>query len=190
MIVDDFSARQPDRPVRLNREVSSSQFREFRRAGIFQNLAFETVLGNMNWNAGTHGEIAWQMTTSADFFDVLGVGALAGRLYPRRHRSHSLRHSLDGRKRRRGPMGSRHVPGGRPRAGRYRRCRGLGSGASRFKRVPIPCVKTGMATGGHSIKTGGRSSSAIRMCPHWRWQTRRSNASRRVFRCSSAGIAH
>jgi hypothetical protein len=44
-------------------------------------LAFNLGLGDVNWNSGTHGEIAWRMTTSANFFDVLGVGASAGRLY-------------------------------------------------------------------------------------------------------------
>ena len=81
MILDDLSALQPDRLVRVADGTPYARYRELRQAGVFQDLAFNLGLGDITWNSGTHGEIAWQMTTSANFFDVLGVGASAGRLY-------------------------------------------------------------------------------------------------------------
>ncbi len=81
MILDDLSASQPDRLARVADGVPYAQYREIRQAGVFQDLAFNLGLGDITWNSGTHGEIAWRMTTSANFFDVLGVGASAGHLY-------------------------------------------------------------------------------------------------------------
>src|SRR5262249_9874555 len=81
MILDDLSAREPNRLARIAAEVSYSKYRELRHAGVFQDLAFETGLGDLNWNSGTHSEVAWQMKTSANFFDVLGIQASTGRLY-------------------------------------------------------------------------------------------------------------
>lgn len=81
MILDDLSARQPDRLARVDAAVSYGTYRDLRRAGVFQDLAFETGLFDMNWNIGNHSEIAWEMSTSANFFDVLGVGAAQGHLY-------------------------------------------------------------------------------------------------------------
>ena len=81
MVLDDLSARQPDRLARVAAEIPYSRYRELRQAGVFQDLAFNVWLNDINWNSGTHGEVAWQMITSANFFDVLGVGASAGRLY-------------------------------------------------------------------------------------------------------------
>src|SRR5690348_7923008 len=81
MILDDLSARQPDRLVRLGGVVTTAQFRDLSHAGVFQSLAFDAGLGNSEWDAGGHKEIAWEMTTSANFFDVLGVRSSMGRLY-------------------------------------------------------------------------------------------------------------
>ncbi|SPE37389.1 conserved membrane hypothetical protein [Candidatus Sulfopaludibacter sp. SbA6] len=81
MILDDLSARQPDRLARVATEITYARYRDLREAGVFQDLAFETGIGNLNWDVGTHSEVAWGMRTSANFFDVLGVGAYAGRLY-------------------------------------------------------------------------------------------------------------
>ena len=81
LILDDISARQPDRLARVDAQVSYAQYRELRHAGVFQDLAFEAIGGDINWNAGTHSEHAWQMSTSSNFFDVLGVGAELGRVY-------------------------------------------------------------------------------------------------------------
>ena len=90
MILDDLSARQPDRLARIGAEVSYARYRDLRHAGIFQDLAFESGIGNLNWDVGTHSEVAWQMTTSANFFDVLGVGASAGRLYSQSDEGHPV----------------------------------------------------------------------------------------------------
>lgn len=81
MVLDDISARQPDRMVRLAADVPYSQYRELRNAGVFQDLAFNVSFTDVNWISGAHGEVAWQMVTSANFFDVLGVPASVGRLY-------------------------------------------------------------------------------------------------------------
>lgn len=81
MILDDLSARQPERLVRLGSVVTSAQFRDLSHAGVFQALAFDAGLGNSEWDAGGHSEIVWEMTTSANFFDVLGVGSSLGRPY-------------------------------------------------------------------------------------------------------------
>lgn len=81
MIFDDISARQPDRLAKINAEVSYANYRDLRHAGVFQDLAFDTGLFDLTWNTRSHSEVAWEMSTSANFFDVLGVGASRGRLY-------------------------------------------------------------------------------------------------------------
>lgn len=81
MILDDLSARRPDRLVRLGGAVTTAQFRDLSHAAVFQSLAFDAGLGNAEWDAGGNREIAWEMTTSANFFDVPGVGTSMGRLY-------------------------------------------------------------------------------------------------------------
>ena len=90
MVLDDLSARQPDRLARVAAEIPYSRYRELRQAGVFQDLAFNVWLNDINWNSGTHGEVAWQMITSANFFDVLGVGASAGRLYTQADEGHPV----------------------------------------------------------------------------------------------------
>ena len=81
LILDDMSARQPTQLARIDAAMSYPSYRDLQRAGVFQDLAFETGLGDSNWNAGTHTEHTWQLSTSANFFDVLGVAASSGRLY-------------------------------------------------------------------------------------------------------------
>jgi putative ABC transport system permease protein len=81
MIIDDMSARRPDRLVKLGMETTTAQYRDLRRAGVFQDLTFVTGLGNTDWDTAGRKEITWRMTTSANFFDVLGVGSARGRLY-------------------------------------------------------------------------------------------------------------
>ena len=81
MILDDLSARQPHRLARIAADIPYARYRELRQTGVFQDLAFNVGLKDINWNSGTHGEIVWQMITSANFFDVLSVGPSAGRLY-------------------------------------------------------------------------------------------------------------
>src|ERR1700694_5882393 len=56
MILDDLSARQPDRLARVDGTVTYAQYRELRRADVFQDLAFDTGFGNLNWDSGTHNE--------------------------------------------------------------------------------------------------------------------------------------
>ncbi|HLK65528.1 MAG TPA: ABC transporter permease [Bryobacteraceae bacterium] len=82
MILDDLSARDPQQLVRLeNANVSYTLYRDLGAQGIFPGLAFYRGLGDRNWRRGGHSEIAWTFTTSANFFDVLGVAASRGRLY-------------------------------------------------------------------------------------------------------------
>ena len=82
MILDDVSARHPDRLGRVDgAPVSYSQYRDLRRAGAFDDLAFYRGVSDRTWRSGSRSEIAWTLTTSPNFFDVLGIGASAGRLY-------------------------------------------------------------------------------------------------------------
>jgi putative ABC transport system permease protein len=81
LILDDLSATRPDRLARVDAEVPYAVYRELQDTGLFAGLAFDAGLGDLIWDRGTSGEVAWQMTTSANFFDVLGVRASAGRLY-------------------------------------------------------------------------------------------------------------
>src|SRR3954447_11619702 len=66
MVLDDLSARQPQRLARIAADVSYARYRELRQAGVFQDLAFNVGLKDVNWNSGTHSEIVWQMITSAN----------------------------------------------------------------------------------------------------------------------------
>ena len=81
MVLDDVSARQPERLARVDAGIPYTRYRELRQAGVFQDLACKAGFMDINWNSGTYGEVAWQMATSANFFDVLGISAGAGRLY-------------------------------------------------------------------------------------------------------------
>jgi putative ABC transport system permease protein len=82
MILDDLSARRPDRLARVEgMDVSYALYRELRTAGVFEGLAFHRGLGDRIWRGGARSEIVWTFTTSANFFDVLGIRASAGRLY-------------------------------------------------------------------------------------------------------------
>jgi predicted permease len=90
MVLDDISARQPDRLVRVAADVPYIRYREMRDAGVFQDLAFDLGLTDANWISGAHGEVAWQKATSANFFDVLGVGASVGRLYSQNDEGHPV----------------------------------------------------------------------------------------------------
>ena len=82
MILDDLSARRPEQLARVDGvDVSYTLYRELRLAGAFEDLAFYRGLRDRVWNTGGQNEIVWTFTTSANFFDVLGVGASRGRLY-------------------------------------------------------------------------------------------------------------
>ncbi len=81
MILDDISAREPDRLARLDAQVTYASYLDLKRTGVFHNLAFDTGIENANWQNESHPEVIWQASTSANFFDVLGVGAFTGRLY-------------------------------------------------------------------------------------------------------------
>ena len=81
MILDDLSARQPDRLARVDADLSYALYRDLQHARVFQDLAFYHSFRDWNWRTGTRSELAWTMTTSANFFDVLGVDPSAGRLY-------------------------------------------------------------------------------------------------------------
>src|SRR5258706_9798122 len=82
MILDDLSARQPDRLVRVeNMNVSYTLYRELQTAGVFEGLAFHRGLGDRIWSASNRSEMLWTFVTSANFFDVLGIRPYAGRLY-------------------------------------------------------------------------------------------------------------
>jgi hypothetical protein len=75
MVLDDISARQPNRLARVAADIPYSRYRELRDTGVFQELASNLWFTDVNWISGAHGEVVWQMATSANFFDVLGVDA-------------------------------------------------------------------------------------------------------------------
>lgn len=82
MILDDLSARRPDRLARVDgADVSYAEYRDLRAARIFEDLAYERGLSDRIWQAAGRSEMAWTFTTSPNFFDVLGIDASTGRLY-------------------------------------------------------------------------------------------------------------
>ncbi|MFN7998019.1 MAG: ABC transporter permease [Bryobacteraceae bacterium] len=82
MILDDLSARRPDRLARVEGiDLSYSQYRQLRPTGAFEDLAFYRNFGDRIWHTENRSEIVWKLATSANFFDVLGIHAYAGRLY-------------------------------------------------------------------------------------------------------------
>src|SRR5580658_5348467 len=66
MIFDDISARQPERLARIDAGVSYARYRDLRHAGAFQDLAFQSFLGNLTWDTKPRPEMAWDMSTSAN----------------------------------------------------------------------------------------------------------------------------
>src|SRR5215469_14017734 len=60
MVLDDVSARQPDRLARMAAEIPYARYRELRQTGVFQDLAFNIWLNDVNWNSGAQGEVAWR----------------------------------------------------------------------------------------------------------------------------------
>jgi putative ABC transport system permease protein len=81
MVLEDVSAAHPDQLARIDTQIPYSRYRELRAAGVFQDLAFSANLGDRMWRHGANNELVWTFTTSANFFDVLGIRAAAGRLY-------------------------------------------------------------------------------------------------------------
>jgi hypothetical protein len=80
MILDDLSARQPERLARVDADVSYALYRDLQHTKVFQDVAFYHSFRDWNWQTRTRSEVAWTMTTSANFFDVLGIGPSVGRL--------------------------------------------------------------------------------------------------------------
>jgi putative ABC transport system permease protein len=81
LVLDDVSARSLDRLVRVKTDLTYPLYRDLRRSAPFEELAFDCGIHDTNWQAGDRAEVAWEMDTSPNFFDVLGVGPAAGRFY-------------------------------------------------------------------------------------------------------------
>jgi hypothetical protein len=82
MILDDLSARRPERLARVEgADISYAAYRDLRLAGGFEGLAFYRGLRDRIWQTGGRNAMVWTLTTSVNFFEVLGVGASRGRLY-------------------------------------------------------------------------------------------------------------
>ena len=82
MVLDDVSARRPERLARVEgADISYALYRDLRTAGPFEDLAYHRGLGDRIWQAHGRSEIVWTFPTSVNFFDVLGVSASRGRLY-------------------------------------------------------------------------------------------------------------
>ncbi len=81
MILDDVSAWRPDRLAVLDGvNVSYNLYSDLRSSGAFQGLAFHHGIHDRIWHSTTN-DIVWTLTTSSNFFDVLGIRASQGRLY-------------------------------------------------------------------------------------------------------------
>ena len=75
MILDDVSVWRPDRLAFVDgANASYSVCPDLRSAGAFEDLAFHRGIQDRIWHSGTN-DIAWTLTTSPNFFDVLGVRA-------------------------------------------------------------------------------------------------------------------
>src|SRR5215470_7973497 len=81
LVMDDVTAQHPERLAYINADVSNTLYRDLRRAGVFQEMAFYHSVTTWSWRNGGHSEIAWTIRSSANFFDILGVTPFAGRLY-------------------------------------------------------------------------------------------------------------
>src|SRR5580700_7927810 len=69
MILDDLSARLPDRLAQVEGlDASHALYRQLRAAGAFEDLAFYGGLHDSVWRVGGASEIAWTFATSANFF--------------------------------------------------------------------------------------------------------------------------
>jgi predicted permease len=77
----DVSAYRLDQLVRVDAGLTYDQYREFRQTGVFSDLAFDTGFHDAYWQTGDQPEVAWQMDTSPNFFEVLGVRPAIGRAY-------------------------------------------------------------------------------------------------------------
>lgn len=89
-VLNDVSAQHLDRLVRTGGDLTYPQYRDLRHSTAFQALAFESGIHDTNWQTGDHAEIAWEMNTSANFFDVLGVRPAIGRLYSQPDEAHPV----------------------------------------------------------------------------------------------------
>src|SRR5689334_21756525 len=82
LILDDISARQPNRLAYINADVPPPLYRDLRAAGVFQDLAAFYSVTIWAWRTGNHSETAWVIRSSGNFFDTLGdTSAFAGRIY-------------------------------------------------------------------------------------------------------------
>jgi len=91
MILDEVSARRPDRLAAVEGiDASYLRYRQLQSSGVFQELAFHRGLGDRVWQRESRGEMAWTLTTSANFFETLGVSPFAGRLYGKADEGHEV----------------------------------------------------------------------------------------------------
>lgn len=89
-VLNDVTAHRLDRLVRTGGDLSYAEYRQLRHSPAFEALAFEAGIHDTNWQTGDHAEIAWEMNTSANFFDVLGVRPAIGRLYSQHDEGESV----------------------------------------------------------------------------------------------------
>ena len=81
LVVNDVSARRLHQLVRLSPSINYPQYQELHQDSTFEVFAFNTGIHDTNWQNGDHAEVAWGMDTSPNFFDVLGIRPLIGRVY-------------------------------------------------------------------------------------------------------------
>ena len=90
LVFDDITAQGPKRLAYINADVPYSLYRDLRDTGVFQDLAWYHSVSIWNWRNGAQSETAWTIRSSANFFDLLGVTAFAGRLYSQSDEGHDL----------------------------------------------------------------------------------------------------
>ncbi len=81
IIFDNISAVQPGQLARVTPGLAYPAYRDLRRTGAFQDLAFEAGLHDAIWQSGGRNQMIWGIDTSPNFFDVLGITPAYGRLY-------------------------------------------------------------------------------------------------------------
>ena len=69
MILDDLSARSPDRLARVEGlDASYTVYRQLRAAGAFEDLAFYRGFGDRIWRTGNRSDMIWQTDDQRQFF--------------------------------------------------------------------------------------------------------------------------
>ena len=81
LVLNDVSANRLERLVRLSPTINCPLYQGLHQNSIFEEFAFHTGIHDTNWQNEDSAEVAWGTDTSPNFFDVLGIRPLMGRVY-------------------------------------------------------------------------------------------------------------